>query len=296
MYTQEEKEYLIANYPTKGKKHCCIALNKSEASIRYMASVLLLRIDRNSEFFKEFQERAKNSKIGKKRPQHSELMKKYAIEGRIDTFLIATTEKRKLISESAKKYIAENGHPKGMLGKKHSKETLAKMSEDFKKMWRNPLSKVNTPEHRQRISDRVSLYKSQNKNSENSYSRVKKGKITIGGKTLFARSTWEANIAAYFEFLKNQNQIKDWLYEPETFWFEEIKRGTRTYLPDFKIINNNESFYFVEVKGWMDPKSITKIKRMGQYYPEIKLDIIDEGRYKSISKNSGFIPDWGMLG
>jgi hypothetical protein len=165
-------------------------------------------------------------------------------------------------SELMKLRIAKNGHPKAMLGKKHS--------EDFKKgasirslaMWANPDAKVNTPEFRQQKSDKMMKWQNERKDSGNNYNRVKRGTIEIGGKTFFARSSWEANIAAYLQFLKEHNEILDWEHEPETFWFEKIKRGVRSYLPDFKVTKNDGSFYFAEVKGWMDDKSKTKIKRM----------------------------------
>jgi predicted nuclease of restriction endonuclease-like RecB superfamily len=132
-------------------------------------------------------------------------------------------------------------------------------------------------------------------NSVNNYNRVKRGFIEIGGKKFFARSSWEANIAAYLEFLKTNLEIKEWQHEPETFWFEKIKRGVRSYLPDFKITKNDETIYFLEVKGWMDDKSKTKIKRMALYYPNVTLDIIDQKRYKDIKRSSSVIKNWGLL-
>ena len=121
------------------------------------------------------------------------------------------------------------------------------------------------------------------------------GRVTVGGKTFHARSSWEANIAAWFQFLKCMGQIKDWEFEPETFWFEKIKRGVRSYLPDFRITRNDDSIYYVEVKGWMDDKSRTKLKRMKKYYPHIELDLIDAHRYAGIAKQSSLYPEWGKL-
>lgn len=202
-----------------------------------------------------------------------------------------------LSSKRLKEQIKTIGHPKGMLGKTHSDENKKRMSERFAKMWEDPNSQVNSQEYRQILSDRASKSMAERRvnNPTSVYSNCKKGTIEIGGKVFFARSSWEANIAAYYEFLKSKNEIKDWMHEPETFWFEKIRRGVRSYLPDFKIINHDDSFYFVEVKGWMDAKSKTKIKRMAIYYPSIKLDIIGESRYKGIAKNKSLIPFWGLL-
>lgn len=123
----------------------------------------------------------------------------------------------------------------------------------------------------------------------------KKGKVTIGGKTFFARSSWEANIASYFEFLKGRGEIKEWQHEPDEFWFYEIKRGTRSYLPDFKITRNDDTIYYVEVKGYMDKKSKTKLNRMKKYYPKIELEVLGRTRYNSIKKFSRIIENWGLL-
>lgn len=126
-------------------------------------------------------------------------------------------------------------------------------------------------------------------------SRSKKGYVTIGGITFFARSPWEADIAAYYESLKKGKEIATWEHEPHTFWFESIRRGVRSYLPDFRITRNNGEQYYVEVKGYMDKKSATKLKRMKKYYPEVHLELIDAVRYREIKKSSKFIKGWGQL-
>ena len=115
----------------------------------------------------------------------------------------------------------------------------------------------------------------------------------ICGKRNYYRSGWEANYAYYLEWLKNKNQITDWQHEPDTFWFLAIKRGVRSYLPDFKVTNLDGSIEYHEVKGRMDAKSATKIKRMAKYYPKVKLVVIDAKMYKSIEKTmKSIIKEW----
>jgi hypothetical protein len=83
--------------------------------------------------------------------------------------------------------------------------------------------------------------------------------------------------------LKEQKIILEWDYEPQTFWFDSIRRGTRSYLPDFKVYRPDGTHYWLEVKGYMDQKSKTKIKRFKKYYPQEELIIIDKeklGNYK----------------
>lgn len=97
---------------------------------------------------------------------------------------------------------------------------------------------------------------------------------TIGEKTHYYRSKMEASYARQLELMKKSGLIQEWYHEPETFWFLEIKRGVRSYKPDFKVINLDGSHYWVEVKGYMDAKSKTKIKRFNKYYPNEKLIVV----------------------
>jgi len=122
---------------------------------------------------------------------------------------------------------------------------------------------------------------------EGKYNNVKRGWFEIEGKKLFFRSTWEANYALYLSWLKKIKQIKDWQYEPDVFIFHKIQFGTRSYRPDFKIINFDGSFYYDEIKGYMDSKSLTKLKRMRIYYPEIIMNLIEKKDYNSIKRKVG---------
>jgi hypothetical protein len=103
---------------------------------------------------------------------------------------------------------------------------------------------------------------------------------TIDDRRIFCRSTWELTFAKYAQAMKAAGAILDWEHEPKTFWFLEIKRGVRSYLPDFKITNLDGSHYWVEVKGYMDAKSKTKIKRFRKYYPEEQLVVADAEFFK----------------
>ena len=121
----------------------------------------------------------------------------------------------------------------------------------------------------------------------------KAGWREIGGKRKYYRSRWEANYARYLEWLRLNKQILDWHHEPHTFWFGGIKRGVVSYLPDFRVIEMNANVVYHEVKGWMDPKSATKIKRMAKYYPSVKLIVIDSKGYKALAKSvSSFVLGW----
>lgn len=100
--------------------------------------------------------------------------------------------------------------------------------------------------------------------------------VEIGGQKVFGRSIWERNYARYLELLKGSKNIADWRHEPKTFWFEGIKRGVCSYKPDFSVTENDGEVWYVEIKGFMDAKSATKLKRMKKYYPEILIRVISK--------------------
>ena len=66
---------------------------------------------------------------------------------------------------------------------------------------------------------------------------------------VYFRSAWEANYARYLNFLRKQGQIIDWRYEAATFPFTAIKRGCRSYTPDFEVLVSDGRVEYHEVKG-----------------------------------------------
>lgn len=122
--------------------------------------------------------------------------------------------------------------------------------------------------------------------------RSLQGWRVIGGKRNYFRSRQEANYARYLELLKRCGKISDWEHEPTIFWFKEIKRGINNYTPDFKV-SIGDLIEYHEVKGWMDSRSKTKIKRMQKYHPSVVLKVFDSKWYNSNkTKLRSIIPDW----
>jgi hypothetical protein len=121
--------------------------------------------------------------------------------------------------------------------------------------------------------------------------------LELGGKRIYVRSMWEANYARYLEWMKSvSKEILEWDHEPDTFWFDKIKRGVRSYLPDFRVVRLNGDIEYRETKGWMDSKSKTKIKRMKKYHPDVKLFIIDATAYRALNKTlRSLIPGWDSI-
>jgi len=179
-----------------------------------------------------------------------------------------------------------NKHPQGMNGKTHSKKYKKEISERVKKQWQS-MTERDLREWREK--QRKTRIKNNTLNpllnQKNPYSRSKGGKRKDLGNIYF-RSAWEANIARYFNYVG----IK-WEYETKTFIFHKIKKGCVSYTVDFYLPKEDR---YVEVKGWMDPKSKTKLNRFKKYYPHeyAKLEMIGPSEYRAYLKWKGLIEGW----
>lgn len=203
-------------------------------------------------------------------------------------------ERRAAMSVVRKRLIAENGHPRGMLGKKHSAETRKRLREAVRERYAS-----ETPEHAYERGRKAAMTRLKRYGTagpvyaveENAYSRARGGKRADLDNRYF-RSAWEANYARYLRWLMDQGEIQAWEYEPDTFVFHGETRGAIHYTPDFKVTERDGSVVYHEIKGWMDSKSKTKLKRMKKHYPDIRVVVIGEGEYKAIAKWKGMIPEW----
>ena len=195
------------------------------------------------------------------------------------------------MSSATKEYIAKNGHPKGMLGKKHSEATKARIAVTSKERADSETDEQKSSRIEKGLKTKVARYGSiAPKNLRGSWKAAWR---EIGGIRKYYRSAWEANYARYLEWLLSLGEIKAWEHEPETFWFEGIKRGVRSYLPDFRVTENSGEVVYHEVKGYMDKKSKTKIKRMAKYHPDVRLIVIDSRAYNAIKKKvQSLIDGW----
>lgn len=127
------------------------------------------------------------------------------------------------------------------------------------------------------------------------FANAKAGKRADLGDTHW-KSRSEANYGRYLNFLikNNIDGVVRWEYEPDTFHFEKIKRGTRFYTPDFKIFYQDGSYEYHEVKGYDYPRGITQRKRFAKYFPQHKLILIDVDWFKA-AKRQGIdtlVPGW----
>lgn len=196
-------------------------------------------------------------------------------------------ERRKEISKRQKAWISKNGHPKGMKGKKHSDETKKVIGE--KGIGRKPAPGAIAKAMKTKLRKYGRI--------GNDISRMnctwKSGWRQIGGERVYFRSRWEFNYAVYLQWMLERGEITKWEHEPKTFWFEKIRRGCRSYLPDFRVTYPSGSVEYHEVKGWMDARSKTKLKRMAKYHPDVVLVVIRESWFKVAEKGFAcLLPLW----
>ena len=99
----------------------------------------------------------------------------------------------------------------------------------------------------------------------------------------------------YYEALKNMKAnglIKDFELQPkyllqEAFVKNDKKYRPITYIADFKVINNNGSFYLVDVKGMLTTEFKIKMKLFNYKYPDIEL--------KLVSRSVKFGDEYGFI-
>ncbi len=106
------------------------------------------------------------------------------------------------------------------------------------------------------------------------FDHIKQGWFSIGGNRHYFRSLLEKECAEFLEDLKLNNEILGWKYEPKMFYFNGVARGAKTYRPDFFVMKSIDNFFWLECKGWMDSKSVTKLKRFAKYYPDEDLLVV----------------------
>jgi hypothetical protein len=199
-------------------------------------------------------------------------------------------ERRNAASARSRTWIAKNGHPRGATGLVHTPAARALMGAASRASWANPASSHRSAQSLQWRSDAIHALQVAGK-MRRRYTRSAGGMRPDLG--FYVRSAWEANYARYLRFLQAHGEIIRWSYEPKTFDFPQIRRGTRAYTPDFYVEFPDGHHEWHEVKGWMDPQSRTRLNRMSKFYPAEPLVIRDKTWFGQMNRGlAGVIPCW----
>lgn len=90
-------------------------------------------------------------------------------------------------------------------------------------------------------------------------SRTKWHKVNTSIGVLKLNGTYEVRMVSILEKWKEIGKIKEWEYTNDRFQYQKIgEEISSTYLLDFKVFNNDNSFYYIETKGWYDANDFRK--------------------------------------
>ena len=257
-WSENETEWLRTNYPAFGKSYCVKELNRSPAAVRGKASDLDLKLNRNSEHYKQAQKNAGSGRLRRRRPRQSEIMRRKWQEN--PDYRKWTEEDKAGVSSHFKTLFGREGHPRGFLGKKHTAEAR----DTIKSRVKEALGRFTSEDWDAR-ADKMMGTKIANRTVNSLRGRNNAASIAVGGRRpdlgeVYFRSSTEANYARFLNFCG----VK-WEYEPRDFYFEGIRRGCVSYTPDFWLPNEDR---WIEVKGWFDQKSVTKLDRFKRFFPD----------------------------
>ncbi len=315
-WTTEELQRLAELYPTHTQKELAVALGKTLPQVRTRLSILGIRTKvrgwtaADEQLLRDAYQTARcgeeigldalAERLGRLK---SNVCRKARALGLTDNARkmkaeckqrvpkFATPDERAAATSARiKNHIKTHGHPKGFLGGKHTDDAKMRIAEKSRQF-----NASLSEDRKQEIATKIVKTRVAN----GTYALPRHGTTwkaawrDIGGRRKFFRSRWEANYARYLNWLEEKGQILKWEHEPITFWFEGVKRGCVSYLPDFRVTETSGEIVYYEVKGWMDDRSKTKLKRMAKYHPTVKLVVIREKDYREVERKlSSLIDGW----
>jgi hypothetical protein len=201
---------------------------------------------------------------------------------------------RMLIGGHSRERIQSNGHPRGMLGRTQTAVARAKIGQAARRYHAQASETMKGERVAKANATRVERDGTAGPEPHltgNPFSRARRGyREDIPG--IHFRSAWEANFCRYLIWLQEQGEILQWEYEPTTFRFEGVTRGPYTYLPDFRVTEKDGATIYYEVKGYMNPASRGKLKRMAKFFPDVTIIVIGKDEYRAIAKWKRLIPNW----
>jgi len=92
---------------------------------------------------------------------------------------------------------------------------------------------------------------------------------TLNGRECHFRSKLEHKLAKYLELLINNGHIKDAFHEDTTFKFPDS-----SWLVDFSVRNNDDTFEYFECKGFVEADTKRKLNLLGKYRPEVEVTMV----------------------
>jgi hypothetical protein len=181
----------------------------------------------------------------------------------------STKAKRKEINEKVSKSLKEKSHFHGKLKKKEiyheivckgCKTTFSTLNINQKYCSKICVSRYScigiTKSDETKLNMKLGVLKS-----------YKNGRKVFGGttkwykyKNIKVQGTYELRTCKILDKWKKEKKIKDWEYTNDRVQYIGIDKKKHTYLLDFKVLENDNSFYYLETKGWEDVNDKLKWK------------------------------------
>ena len=124
-----------------------------------------------------------------------------------------------------------------------------------------------------------------NKLSASTKLAYRNGKSVYGGKTKWykykeikVQGTYELRTCYILDKMKELKQIKDWEYTTDRILYIDANKKQRNYLLDFKIFDNDNTFYYLEIKGFKKKNDELKWEAVKQKYT-LKIWFLTEIEY-----------------
>jgi hypothetical protein len=92
---------------------------------------------------------------------------------------------------------------------------------------------------------------------------------TVGGKEYDFRSKAELKLAKFLQLLKEMKYHKDWSYESMNFKFPDS-----SWLIDFTVRNNDDTFEHYEYKGYVEQNTRKKLQLLNKYFPQAQVTMV----------------------
>lgn len=240
--------------------NCLKCSNKINANTN-----LELRVEKSKEWHKN----NKHPLKGTKRPQHVIDAIRKAATGRI-----RSQEELEGLSKRTK------GENNPFYGKKHSEESLEKMSTKIIKRGKDhPLYGIKRSKEVVERMRATQIKIAKRGKDSNLYGNSYHGKgvwyLDKNNNKIWLRSSYEEKFAIYLD----TNNI-NWVYEPQAFpivYGKSNKEGT--YRPDFYLVDLDK---YIEVKGWWRDDALEKYEAFVNQYPHLIIEVYDKKKLREL--------------
>ncbi len=167
-----------------------------------------------------------------------EICKRKSASAKSSEKVLKANQKRMLTREIRVCPLCNNSFEvmKGSKQKRHTEKVYCSLS-----------CKMRSPSHREKARDSTRQAYALGKDVYGGYTKwhIYKG-IKVQG-------TYEYRTCIVLDSWLALNKIKGWEYTSDRFPYKDASGSEHRYLLDFKVYENDGSFYYLEVKGWVKP-------------------------------------------